>query len=502
VPSYEQIKARAEALGVSYKHLIVLSKNNDPFYVGRDRDLAMAEWFANAWEEHGFLGRGGVHLRRAHYQLLGSPKHDGLPYQNTEGNYNYLIDAARYARILLNEDGEPLVNPEDIIDRRNPEPHIYLSPPAFEEEPGYELGDLPDLSLPSISGGYARSLETSYLPDLEPDIRLRGYDYDDYYQPYHVEVWAEKSTMNDILRPLCRRSSVNLVTGLGYLSITAIVALLRRIEQTGKPARILYVSDLDKAGKNMPRQVARQCEFWLRKYLPDADIRLQPIILTPAQVDEHELWEKAIRNEETGEETYELDALEGLRPGRLARIVRENIREFRDLELPHKYALAEHRAQEVVEDALRDALGPHLETLAEIRQAAKPILERYDERLAPIAAQVEAELAPLRERLNEVQQAIMGSVTDLEIDLPDLPEPDEGDPDDEDWLFDTRRGYWEQFERYKTPEELAQMEAEIRSKYKTCPYCGAAFRAKTTRRMYCSNSCRSQAGKKKREAAA
>jgi hypothetical protein len=58
----------------------------------------------------------------------------------------------------------------------------------------------------------------------------------------------------------------------------------------------------------------------------------------------------------------------------------------------------------------------------------------------------------------------------------------------------------EQLVRYKTPEELAQMQAEMQDKQKTCGYCGKAFRAKTARRMYCSNSCRAQAGKKKREA--
>jgi hypothetical protein len=39
-------------------------------------------------------------------------------------------------------------------------------------------------------------------------------------QRYHVEVVCEKSTMNDVLIPLCERYGMNLQTGAGELSIT------------------------------------------------------------------------------------------------------------------------------------------------------------------------------------------------------------------------------------------------------------------------------------------
>jgi hypothetical protein len=394
--NYEQIKAQAEALGVSYKHLIALSKTNDPFYVGTDRHLRMAEWFAAAWEEKGFVGRGGVHLRRAHYQLLNSPRHDGRRYENTESHFSYLIDASRYARLL------GLVDPEDIIDRRNPQPHIFLERPEYEEEIGYEVEDDDPPELPSVDTDLVSKVEEATEP---PHLLPTGYAYNPFYQPYHVEVWAEKSTMNDVLEPTCKRLNTNLVTGLGYLTITAIVALLRRIEANRKPARILYVSDLDKAGMNMPKQVARQCEFWLKKYLPEADIRLQPIVLTEEQVDEYELWEKAIRNEETGEETYELDALEALHEGALGSIVREHIRKFRDPDLLVKYYAAGEEAAQALEEALEEEAGEHLEALEEIREEARIIVESYQEQLTPIAEQMAEELAPLQERLNEVRQS-------------------------------------------------------------------------------------------------
>jgi DNA-binding PadR family transcriptional regulator len=392
---HTQLKALAAKLGVGREALLALAPRNDPFYVGTPRQIAMAEWFAEIWQEKGFTGRGGVHLRRAHYQLLGNAKHDGKQYENNVINFNYLVDASKYARYL------GLVDPEDIIDRRNPEPHIFLNRPEDEEEIGFEVYTS-EMVLPTISTGLLDRLD-EYLES--PLLVPRGYDYHPFHQPYHVEVWAEKSTMNDVLAPVCERQSTNLVTGLGYLSITAVVALLRRIEHIGKPARILYVSDMDKAGKNMPVQVGRQCEFWIREYLPDADIRLEPIVLTPEQVEEHGLDRMAITDEETGEEKVELDALEGLVPGELEKIVEENIERFRDQGLRRKFYEAEDEAREALEEALEEDLGDELVELEEIREAARPIVERYQRLLERLARRMERELRDVEAKLEDVRQS-------------------------------------------------------------------------------------------------
>ena len=41
-------------------------------------------------------------------------------------------------------------------------------------------------------------------------------------QRYHIEIWAEKTTMNDVLLPLCQRYGVNLITGAGEQSLTSV----------------------------------------------------------------------------------------------------------------------------------------------------------------------------------------------------------------------------------------------------------------------------------------
>ena len=64
--------------------------------------------------------------------------------------------------------------------------------------------------------------------------------------------------MNDILEPLGISYSVNIVTGIGELSHTRCVELVQRAIASGRPVRILYVSDFDPAGISMPVAVAPQ----------------------------------------------------------------------------------------------------------------------------------------------------------------------------------------------------------------------------------------------------
>jgi hypothetical protein len=320
-----------------------------------------------------------------------------------------------------------------------------------------------------------------------------GYLYDNFYQPYHVEVWAEKSTQNDVLEPVCRRLGVNLVTGLGYMTITAIVALLRRVEETDKPARILYISDLDKAGQNMPVQVGTQARFWMEKYLPEADIRLQRTVLTPDQVEEHGLSDLAITDEETGEEKIELDALEALHEGVLGEIVEREIDKLRDDSLEVSFSQASDEADEAVEEALEEALGDELAELEDIRDEARPIVERYQRLLARLSARMQRELGDLPARLEGARHAIEEGASSLEVDLPERPELEMPNEDEDGWLVDSRLDYMDQLRRYKTPEEWAR----VYEKHKVCPECGTEFVAKRRDGVYCSRRCNQRARRRR-----
>src|SRR5262249_51787751 len=84
---------------------------------------------------------------------------------------------------------------------------------------------------------------------------------------YMLEIWVEKSTLNDVVVPLGLELHVNIVTGVGDMSSTKCDEFVERARRSGKPVRVLYVSDFDPQGENMPCGVARKIEFALRNLI-------------------------------------------------------------------------------------------------------------------------------------------------------------------------------------------------------------------------------------------
>jgi hypothetical protein len=177
VSGYERTKRLAKELGCTISVLLVLAHQNDPFFVGSKTDLAMTEWFANLWSLFGYTT--GVHLRRLHYQLVSqevATKHNGKPYENTEGCWAYLCNAGKYARSL------ELVDAAAFVDRRNPSPRVYMEPEPRDTP--YWTYDFPNWFMPWI--------RTDLGVDIDWDIPIltaERYEYYDILQPYHVEVW-------------------------------------------------------------------------------------------------------------------------------------------------------------------------------------------------------------------------------------------------------------------------------------------------------------------------
>jgi len=444
---YEALKETAKALKVNIQDLLVLARQNDPFFCGTPVQQEMAAWFVDLWQRFGYSA--GVHLRRVHYQLVsqhGPTKHNGEPYENTEGCWGYLCDAGKYARYL------GLIDAHAFEDHRNPDPIVH----AYYDAAGGPYLSKPewfDFDLPEIDSDIAWALSLSV-----PRMQVGGYEYSSGAQPYHVEVWAEKSTMNDVLEPLCRRYGVNLVTSLGFQSISSVIDLLQRASQSGKPARILYISDFDPAGDGMPTAVARQIEYWRPEYAPDIEIKLQPVVLTREQVRQYRLPRIPIKDTDRrkssfedryGEGAVELDALEALHPGALARIIGEAITPYRDPQLEWRYMRAGDEAQRQVSEAWQEVTGDYQAELEELEAEALEIVQGYGERLSELSAALSSDLAPVARRLESVRHGIQQAAEFFEMDLPALPEPQPPGQDEIIWLFDSGREYFDQLEVYK-----------------------------------------------------
>jgi len=436
--------------------LLALAPKNDPFYAGSPASRRDADWFAGLWRECRFST--GTHLRRIHYRLVSVDqpfrKPDGLPYENTLECWGFLSEAGKQARYLR------LVDADAFEDHRNPPPHLYMPHELFRRQLGVELAWEDAWTLPSIESDLGTLLNLA-LPTVEG---VEGYDYAPEDEPYLVEVWVEKSTMDDVLDPLCQGLHVNFVTSVGFQSITSAIQLLLRVRRFRKPARVFYISDFDPAGDRMPDSVARQLEFWLRYYAPNAELKLTPLALTHEQVNDPRRRLPRIPIKETdlrrqgfedryGEGAVELDALEALDPGRLAQIVREAILPYRDETLPERLRAVEAEALESARRAWADQTAPVRQTLDRLAQAIQAIVARYQGQLEALNVELQAELAPFHEPIEMVRQAVEALQENFCPALPARPEPDVDEPGEDGWLLDTQRDYLAQLAYYKARKD-------------------------------------------------
>src|SRR5829696_3432470 len=178
---YDGLKELSKDTGRPASTLIVLSAQNDPFYIGPAQQAA-AQWFAGLWRDHGIAK--GHHLRRIHYRLVSQEAPvlmlNGTPYENTEACWKALCNASADARHL------GLVPASALVDRRNAEPLIYL-------EAGEEAGASIEVLGADPSFGLVLDMPAP------PHLHL---DHPEIEQRYHVELWCEKTTVNDVLQSL------------------------------------------------------------------------------------------------------------------------------------------------------------------------------------------------------------------------------------------------------------------------------------------------------------
>jgi hypothetical protein len=462
--NHERLKQLAKQLGRPLETLIVLAGANDPFVADTPSRRASAEWLAKIWNRLDV--KPGAHLRRLFYLMISQKTPikmlTGEPFINTEECWAVLCLASRDARYL------DLIPAADLIDRRNAEPSIYFDADARADD---------GMIVPS-AGSFRTSAITLDLPELqlvEPKIP----------QPYQVEIWCEKSTMNDILDPLGQEYRINIVTGVGELSDTRCRELVERARQSERPVRILYVSDFDPAGMSMPVAVARKIEFALRSESADElDIQVRPVVLTHDQCVGYQLPRTPLKASERraanfevrfGEGATELDALEALRPGELRRILVREIERYYDTSLARE-----------IEDVAETVRGDLHDVEADVRSRhAKDIATLVAERkkLAKAFAEAEKKTRPIIRRIER----------DLAADKPDIdsydwPQPQDGDEDD-DPLFDSTPDYVEQVDRFKLHQGKP---TGFKLTSLVCEVCGESYTAMRSNSRACSKKCRSE----------
>jgi hypothetical protein len=492
--NYESILEMAKERKCQVPDLLAMNPKTDPFFAGAPKSREEGEWFAKVWQHYAFPE--GSHIRRIHYALANAkspPKlPDGTLYENTDEHSQFLERASRSARHL------GLVDPMAFTDARNPEPPIFAQ---YDTVPGphCEIVEPDDWALPSIPKGL---LDVS--PFEMPTAEISGYDYAQSDQPYHLEVWIEKSTQDDILIPLCEEHHVNFVPATGFQSITGVLNAIKRIRDLhrvisgGKPVVIFYIADFDPAGELMSLVVARILEFYLRRFAPDADVKLVHLALTKAQVEEFDLPRIPIKEKDKRKESFEarhgrgateLDALEALYPGELARIVREAVAPYRDDDIEGEIEDAGQEAEDAAQEAIDAATQEEQEELDEIAEETAEVCKPFAEELKRMRAELDKKLKPLQRRLNKCRRAVGDKLDDLALELPERPESQLEPPDDGDEaLFSTDRDYEEQLTHYHahSPPRRSKRKA-LRTV--VCEFCGVKFQTKRDDKSICSPLC-------------
>jgi hypothetical protein len=376
--------------GVPMKDLTVLAVQNDPFRVDTPAGHRDGEWLATNAERLG-LARRKIHLRGLHYAFVtdAPTKPNGETYRNTDADWRWLqekaADAARWLgyipfdRIVDQRNAEPVVR---IVQRKTPSPYLSV---------GIHVR-IPDAS------------------EIEPRVDVEDFSG---VQPYRIVMIGEKSSLGDVLGPIAKTYGADLYLPTGEISDTHLHQIAQAGAADGRPMVVLYFSDADPAGWQMPISVGRKLQALKVGFFPELEFQEHRVALTPVQVREYGLPSTPLKDTERRADAWqaawglaqtEVDALASLQPDLLRRLAHDAIRPFYDNSLDARVRQAQQdwqaRAQAVVDDAIdRD-------TLDQLR------------------VQADAKLSELREEIDAINNALRLNASDFDLPTPVVPEPD------------------------------------------------------------------------------
>ena len=252
------------------------------------------------------------------------------------------------------------------------------------------------LEAPSVHLYSGHAIRVPSLDDALPQFACSGTPR----QPYRVVFVGEKSTLSAVLLPVARRIGGELLLPTGEASDTMIAELAARASGDGRPSVVLYFSDFDPAGHQMPISFARKLQALRDLEHHGLDIQVHPVALTLNQVRDFDLPSTPLKETERradrwrliqGHEQTEIDALAALRPDVLREIAERAIRPFFDETLEDRSESAEQTWQDQVDQQLR-----HDVRATEIRAKMNVALQRVDaaaEALHELQQQAEMEFA-------------------------------------------------------------------------------------------------------------
>jgi hypothetical protein len=420
------IDEHKRALGCSLKSLTVLAPENDPFRADPRRPAS--EWFAHRFFR--FYGEGNrtAHIRAFFYLLVSAGnivKPSGETFTNTERDWDWLCCVSTDARYL------GLIPFERIIDNGFSDP----------------------VKIDRNSVDWVTSVDQTFSlwefdadEDIGIDPKISGFETDKphLHQPYHLVLFGEKSSLAEIVSPICKRFGADEYLGAGELSLTHTHDLAKRAVASGRTLVFFTLCDADPSGWQMPISLGRKLRAFREVFLPTLDARVIRVGLTPQQAASFNLPSTPLKDTEvradkwkeaTGREQTEIDAMIALYPRELGRMLTEAMAKYFDAGLADRVREARSEWRDAAEQAIEDQVGAEL---AELREDAKEIIGPYN-----------SAIAGLRTRFNRLTR-------DIYLPEPEMPEPEIDEPDS-GVLADTRWTYLRETQALKAEKAYSNI---------------------------------------------
>lgn len=464
------IKEQAENLSIEEERLLFSSPSRDPMWMGTASDHRNAEWFARYWRR-AIEGRSEdrVHVRGVHYVMIEvidepiespSGRTSWTQYRNTTTCYNFLKDASVAARVLgyvpldgIKDEESDVTTVHEYAEHDLGHHHDLVENVhglSWPEIP--EIGETAGLHRDDIEE-MASHLGRRYANELRQFVEIDNASQ----QPFHIEIWSEK-TPPASLHDLARRYGVNLiVTGTGDLSYQVAYNLARRINRAKKPGVILYLSDFDPKGDNMAQAMAGKVAWLNLIDKLDQRVVIQQLAVTPDQIDRYGLPRTPIDYEadpgSTGEKAYQTlvddwERRKGHGATELQALWRDEQRFVDEIE-PVLSSLYDGDLDEAIRrtktewqrEAAEDLSGAFLDAdLDDEFEAAEEWAEEFNDVLEDAERHIER-LNDLidDDRRRDWTRGAMQALRDTDLDDLEPPEGEAELPDDP--LYDSARGY-------------------------------------------------------------
>lgn len=469
-----------ERLGVNREDVLFTASNNDPMNMGTSTDYKKAQWFAELWEEAVENRRvKEIHIRGLHYYIVTTKKEDVPPpnpdcdwsrYTNTDSCFGYLNQAAKRARVLN------YVPWDGVIDEKNDRKQIthYTGSHSHNPQPNGVRVDqgVGWPTIPTVNSKARMWFESGELVDYLAEEIIseaeNNLSFDEsLQQPFHIELWSEKSIPQEVKR-IAEMNGVDvIVEGEGNLSYWVTQKFTDTTNAAGKPAVVLYLADYDFAGADMPSAMASAIRFKDFQQELKQRVVVKRLAITAEQVEEHgfpreiisdadlEALPPAARSRvedwqaEHGEGYVELNVLEG-NFDLYKSIVRDALTDLTDNSIWSYNTKAKKQwrgqALEIARDELEDS------ELADLELGVREQTEQFNNRLESMQDDFD-ELRNIKESdvVTEWGAAIQRVANGIELPPANVPKGSSSLPDDP--LYDSWRDPDENLARIKGEDD-------------------------------------------------